>query len=284
MRKIIMPVVTGVVLIMTCACLNSRSVEREISIKKNIQYLLKENSSSQFLDVYSPSTVNNAPVLFFIHGGGWKSGSKDRGAFERFATSFAKNGYVVVMPNYRLAPEVKYPAQIEDVASAFAWTYKNIKDYGGNPDKIFISGNSAGGHLVALLGTDQEYLGRLNIPNNAIKGVLALSGIYDISKLKNFPRKELVEPAFGIAPEVWEKASPIKYVRSGLPPFFILYSSRDPSILQAQAKAFAEKLKEKNDKVTLFELKHEGHVSEILGGWLRENPMQKPMLEFLNSL
>ena len=188
------------------------------------------------------------------------------------------------MPNYRLSGEAKHPAQIEDVASAFAWIYQNIDRYGGNSKRIFISGHSAGGHLVSLLAVNSYYLNRLKINEDAIKGVLSLSGIYSIPKMKKRSLKKMAEPAFGKDPSVWESVSPINYVRKGLPPFLILYSQRDPKTLKEQAKAFAKALKERGNKVTVVEIKHEGHISEMLKSRRGKNPMAQPMLEFLKTV
>ena len=99
---------------------------------------------------------------------------------------FAKLGIGVVIPSYRLMPKSPHPAQIEDTAAAFAWVYKNIAQYGGDPNRIYLAGHSAGGHLVALLALDPKYLNKYEIPLDAIKGVAAISGVYDVSKMTAF--------------------------------------------------------------------------------------------------
>src|SRR5581483_10396907 len=108
------------------------------------------------LDVYLPKGKKEFPVLFFVHGGGWKSGNKSW--YGALGHAFAQAGIGVVLTNYRLSPQVKHPAHVQDVAKAFAWTCANIGKYGGRADRLFVCGHSAGGHLVALLATDPEYL------------------------------------------------------------------------------------------------------------------------------
>jgi acetyl esterase/lipase len=254
------------------------------SVKEDIPYIPSAVLKAHFLDIYLPVNKKNAPVLMFVHGGGWRSGSKDKKVYKNFANIFAQHGYVTVVLNYRLSGQAKHPVQIEDVASAFAWTYRNIDKYGGDPQKIFISGHSAGGHLVTLLALDPYYLNKLNIPEGAIKGVLALSAIYDITKMRRRSMKTMAEPAFGEDPAVWKKVSPINYVRKGLPPFLVLYAQRDTKTLKEQAKTFANALLKKDNRVTIVEIKHEGHISEMIKSRRGKNPMEPPMIEFLTSL
>jgi acetyl esterase/lipase len=95
------------------------------------------------LDLFVPEGLKDAPVLIFVHGGGWTSGDKNLYSF--VGRAFAEQGFVTAVINYRLSPQVQHPAHIEDVARAFAWVYRNIAQYGGNPEKIFVMGHSAGG-------------------------------------------------------------------------------------------------------------------------------------------
>ncbi len=262
---------------------SARSSEEDLAVERDILYLTDRGTNRHRLDIYLPRQPNDAPVLMFVHGGGWRNGSKDGKLFPDFAKNFARNGYVTVLPNYRLSDVAQHPTQINDVAAAFAWTYNNINRYGGDNRKIYISGHSAGGHLVSLLALDTRYLNRVNVPAGAIKGVLALSGVFDIPKMNPRSLKKMVEPAFGSNPEVWQAASPITHVRGGAPPFLVLYAQMDPKTLRQQAVAFAKALREKNNRVETVLLKRQGHVSELFGSRLGKNPMAGPMLEFLKS-
>src|SRR5262249_20728636 len=107
------------------------------------------------LDVYRPKGKEGCPVLFFLHRGGWMIGQKDDYfglyGYGTIARCLAERGIVVVLPNYRLSPAVRHPEHIKDVARAFAWTYENVGQHGGNPKRIIVAGHSAGGHLAALL-------------------------------------------------------------------------------------------------------------------------------------
>jgi len=108
------------------------------------------------LDVYAPEGVKNAPVLVMVHGGAWQHGGKIYNLLA--GPAFAEHGIVAVSVNYRLSPGTKHPAQIRDVARAFDWVRKHVAEYGGDPRNVFLTGHSAGGHLVALLAVNEKYL------------------------------------------------------------------------------------------------------------------------------
>src|SRR5262249_36524284 len=130
------------------------------------------------LDLYLPRGREGFPVLFFVHGGTWRSGGKR--IYPRLGEGFAGRGVGTGIINYPLSAGVQHPAHIRDVARAFAWTVKNISKYGGRADWVFLSGHSAGGHLAALLATDESYLRAEKLSLGSIRGVLALSGVYVI--------------------------------------------------------------------------------------------------------
>jgi acetyl esterase/lipase len=136
------------------------------------------------LDLFLPKDKRNFPVLILIHGGAWVCGDKtlfgwgpDIGRF------FAGQGIGVVMPSYRLMPGVKVTDQAKDVARALAWTWRNINRYGGSAEQVFVCGHSAGGHLASLVMTDDAYLKAEKIEAPKVKGVIAVSGVYDIPEI-----------------------------------------------------------------------------------------------------
>src|SRR5262249_4670874 len=134
------------------------------------------------LDLYLPKGHKNYPVLFFVHGGAWRSGKKE--LYAPLGNLIARHGIGCVVINYRLSPSVQHPAHIQDVARAFAWTQRHIGKHGGRADQLFISGHSAGGHLVALLATAPSYLKGEKLELSHIKGVIALSGVYTIPPVR----------------------------------------------------------------------------------------------------
>lgn len=207
------------------------------------------------LDVYRLKGKTNVPVLFFVHGGAWKTG--DRSQYPSLANRFVKDGYVTVVPSYRLAPKNPHPAQIEDVAAAFDWTVRHIAEQGGDPNRIYIAGHSAGGHLVALLALDERYLARYKRTPKSIRGVLALSGVYDLSVGDN------LNGAFGKDEQGRRDASPLFFVKPNSPPFLVTYCEWDYFTLPAQAKTFYQALRKAGDQAELVYIPAQSHLSEM---------------------
>lgn len=138
------------------------------------------NEPLQTLDVFAPKGAVDAPVIFYIHGGGWRAGSKNGCSFP--AETLNAAGILWVPIDYGLAPDYKIDQIVDHVRSAFAWVYSNIREHGGHPDRIYVLGNSAGGHLTGTLmmpGWHAEYA----VPTNAIKGTCPLSGVFDMEAL-----------------------------------------------------------------------------------------------------
>jgi acetyl esterase/lipase len=225
-----------------------------------------EDANKHKLDLYLPAGKSNFPVLFFVHGGSWRSG--DRSQYPGFGNRFAKDGVGVVIPSYRLAPQNAPPAQIEDVAAAFAWTVKHIADYGGDAKRIFIAGHSAGGHLVAELALDSRWLGKYDLNPSLIRGVAALSGIYDVTSIATF----------GNDPQSRKQYSPIEYVNKKAPPFLVTYCEHDYPGLAVQARAFDADLRKTFVASTLVYVPKENHISEIVNTWKEDDPTARAML------
>ncbi len=133
------------------------------------------------LDLFRPEGKKDCPVVILVHGGAWMIGdNRYCGLYSSVGEFLAGQGIVAVLPDYRLAPGSKHPEHVRDVARAFAWTRDHIADYGGRPDQIVLFGHSAGGHLVSLLTTDEQYLRAEGQRAADIRGVVAVSGVYRI--------------------------------------------------------------------------------------------------------
>lgn len=244
----------------------------EVEVHKDIPYIDgKDVDERQKLDLYLPKGAKGYPTLFFIHGGGWTKGS--RSGFGRIGQTFAKNGVAFVSVGYRLSPTVKHPAHIQDVAKGFAWTVANIGKYGGNPGVLFVSGHSAGGHLAALLATDDDYLKAEKLSLSNLKGAIPVSGVFVVS-----PRRKNV---FGEDAEVCKKASPQTHAREGLPPFLIIYADNEIAGLGKQAEAFAPALKEKKVETSILMGKDRTHGTIMMRMAGEDDPATQAVLEFI---
>ena len=209
------------------------------------------------LDVYVPKGKKDFPVLFFVHGGSWRTGNK--GLYTAVGNSFAGAGVGTVVINYRLSPKVQHPAHIEDVAKAFAWTAENISKYGGKADQIFACGHSAGGHLVSLMATDPIYLKAEKRTPADIRGVVAISGVYSIDA-----EFRLFNSVFGKDPDVCKKASPLTHATGKHPPFLIAYADNDFAQLDKMAIDMDAALKKCDSPTTLMKLADRNHYTIIM--------------------
>jgi acetyl esterase/lipase len=183
--------------------------------------------AKQKLDLVLPKGREKFPTVLFIHGGAWREG--DRKLYGGLGRRFAEEGVGMALASYRLSPGVKHPEHIRDVARAFAWLHANIARHGGDPERLYVMGHSAGGHLSALLALDPRYLDDLKVPRGAIKGAVPMSGVYVVPALppdtKGFLK--ILPDAFGSDPEVCRKASPASHVKDAGCPFLVLTETDD---------------------------------------------------------
>lgn len=224
------------------------------------------------LDLYLPSKAKGFPVVVLVHGGAWVGGDKRLDFIPAVARCFAGQGIGVVVPNYRLSPLFQHPAHIRDLAKALAWTQKHIPEYGGRADQLFLLGHSAGGHLVSLLATDTRYLKQEGLSRQDIKGVIAISGVYQVSDvtlnslLKNAQLQVAVAvtanpftSVFGKDTEAAKQASPVTHVREGLPPFLIVHADEELPTLAEMAERFHSALKAKKCAAQLLKVPQRNH-------------------------
>ncbi len=197
----------------------------------------------QRLDVYRPKGAIKPPVIIFIYGGSWSSGKRQDYAF--IANVFAARGYLTLVPDYRLVPDVRFPAFVEDGAAAVAWATKNAATYGADPAQIFLVGHSAGAYNVAMLGLDARYLKNAGVDAARIRGIIGLSGPYDFYP---FDVRATVN-AFGqtAAPLTTQ---PITYVRADAPPMFLLHGADDRTVRPVNSLSLGEKLAKVGAPVT----------------------------------
>lgn len=175
----------------------------------------------QKLDIYQPrSAAPNAPVVVFFYGGSWNSGSREDYGF--VGEALASRGMVVVLADYRLYPQVRYPAFLQDGAQAVAWTYRHIADYGADPTRLYLMGHSSGAYNAAMLALDPSLLAAQGLSPALIKGWIGLAGPYDFLPIAN----QDVRPVF-FYPDSPPDSQPINHVSRGAPPALLMASNQD---------------------------------------------------------
>jgi acetyl esterase/lipase len=231
------------------------------------------------LDLYLPEGTKEFPVLFFVHGGAWRTGDRNylMDIYGTLAKVYAKQGIGVVVISYRLSPGVKHPEHVKDVARAFAWTYKNIGKYGGKTDQIFVCGHSAGGHLVALLAADEVYLKAHDLSPAAIRGVIPISGVYEIAD-------GFLASVFGDEEGAGKKASPLSYVKKGLPPFLILYADKDYAMCgKTPSEKFCKLLNDKGTRARALEIKESNHFLILFAAGKTGTNVSSAIVDFIRN-
>lgn len=211
----------------------------------------------RMLDIYTPANASGAPVVVFFYGGSWNSG--ERADYEFVGQSLASRGIVVVIPDYRLYPEVRYPAFLDDTAQAVAWTAKHVGDYGGDAKRLFVMGHSAGGYNAAMIALDGRWLGKQGMSPAILRGWIGLAGPYDFIPIAN----PAVKPVF-FAPHTPPDSQPVNHVSAAAPPA-LLIAARDDDLVDPQQNTggLARKLREKGVPVVETYYEHVGHISLI---------------------
>jgi acetyl esterase/lipase len=239
----------------------------------------------QLLDLYAPPDAQGLPVVVFFYGGGWRSG--DKRLFEHLGRAFAVRGIVAVTVNYRLTPAVRSPVHAEDCAEAVAWVHREIAAYGGDPGRIVLMGHSAGAHLAALLTLDQHYLSAHTVPPESIRGLVFVSGVVDLNEHVGstmFTSREFIEEAFGSTPEELAAASPISYIRAGLPPVLVVIAEKDPPGLREQGKRFADVLREYDNDPFIISVRGRDHFSIVRRFGPDDDTTAMAIVEFVKKI
>jgi acetyl esterase/lipase len=218
----------------------------------------------QRLDLVKPAGVSKAPVLLFVHGGGWAIGDKAHAAGDKAKWANSK-GWAFASANYRLVPQATVESQAADIASAIAWLRANAAKEGLDPDRIVLMGHSAGAHLAALVGTDPQYLKAAGVPMSAIKGVVLLDGAgYDIAQQAAAPHnpvKSRYDAAFGADPKRQAALSPTRQAAAPNVSRWLILPIERRADSQAQSKGLADALNQAGASASVVAVPDESHGS-----------------------
>lgn len=206
------------------------------------------------LDVYVPTGAKAAaaPILVFFYGGNWRDG--DKSTYRFVGQAFASRGIITVVPDYRLYPETRFPGFLEDGAAAIAWARANAARLGGDPDRIYLMGHSAGAYMAAMLALDPHYLARMGVDRRAVRGLIGLAGPYDF-----LPLDANTDAIFGAAPDL-AATQPVNFVTPDGPPMFLATASWDRTVWPHNAVNLAAAARRDGVAVTAVEYPRIGHI------------------------
>lgn len=238
-------------------------------------------SHGQKLDIWAPAkpAEGSRPVLIWWYGGGWVKGDRDAYAFA--ARAFARAGYVVVVPDYRKVPQVRFPAFLEDGAEAVAWTHANVARFGGDPDRLAFAGHSAGAYTAIMLALDPRWLRTAGVDPTVVDAAVGLSGPYDFYP---FDKKRSID-AMARWPRPLE-TQPIRFARADAPPLLLITSTADTQVRPKNAINLAARLERLGAPVAMknyIGLTHEDVVMALSMPFRGKAPVLADTLAFLRG-
>lgn len=226
----------------------------------------------QKLDVYRPAAGQGPyPVLVFSYGGAWNSG--DRELYDFAGRALAAAGFLTIVHDYRLVPEHRFPAFVEDTAAAIAWAKRHAGEFGGDSGRLFLAGHSAGAYNVAMAALDPRFLAAHGLTPEDISGVASLAGPFDFLPLDGPATRE----AFGRWPRL-EETQPVNLVEPHAPPFLLITGDADRTVYPSNSEQLAARLKEKGVEARLVILEGLGHA-DVLTSIARPLRWRAPVLE-----
>lgn len=238
--------------------------------------------TGQKLDVWRPDGAaagDTRPVLIFYYGGGWAQG--DRRAYAFAARAYARAGYVVVVPDYRKVPDVRFPAFVEDGAQAVKWTRDHVAEFGGDPKRIAVAGHSAGAYIAVMLALDRRWLRVEGVDPAIIKAAVGLCGPYDFYP---FDKKRSIDAMAGVADPA--TTQPINFARADAPPMLLVTASEDKQVRPYNAYNLARKLKAVGAPVSFRNyggLSHEDVAMALSKPFRDKAPVLADSVSFLNA-
>jgi acetyl esterase/lipase len=214
----------------------------------------------QRLDVFTPGSGGAAPLVVFVHGGGWSVG--DKAQYAAVGDHLARAGLVTVLVNYRLSPAVKHPTHAQDVAQAINWCYRNAARCGADPERLCLFGHSSGAHLVALVTLEPSYLAAEGMDTSIIRRVIGVSGVaYDLDeRYAAMVVAPFFTPVFGEDATRWKQAAPMQYIDGTAPPFLLIHGLGDTEAPPAGTEVFAAALQQAGVPTKLVLVPDNNHV------------------------
>jgi acetyl esterase/lipase len=235
------------------------------------------------LDIYLPrdASLSGLPVFINLHGGGWTHGYKEMlGLNAPVIVGFPA---IYISVEYRLAPGAKHPAQVEDCARALAWTFRNIRRYGGDPNRIHLGGHSAGAHMAALIVLQPKYRDAHGLPADVVKSCFPYCGIYDLRDMHIYGQSAASNPAGELlaSPADAADASPMAFTAGNATPFFVVWAENDGGLIKAEGPAFIMALQRAKGRVDGLQIPGFDHFWTHLDQERIENPWTRTLKSWI---
>jgi acetyl esterase/lipase len=228
------------------------------------------------MDIFVPESAAAATrpsaAVIYVHGGGWAGGDRTDGfEFMRQTVPLREAGFVVASIDYRLFPKHLFPAQIEDAKCAVRWLRAHAAKYHVDPNRIGVLGESAGGHLVSLLGLARKDAGLEGEGGNpdVSSEVQAVANLYGVGNIESITTGSFLAPVLtGVfsAPGAWKRGSPVNYVRADAPPFLVIHGDKDAMVPVEQSRELVARMREGGARVKYIEVKNANHGFWPVGG------------------
>lgn len=255
--SLLVPFLVGVIAALTwipATLFNVFSRSHRNDVSSDIAY---GDGPRRMLDVYKPKDVGDPAVIVFFYGGSWQSGAKE--TYKLLAATLVLRGYVVVVPDYRVYPEVGFPSFLTDGAQAIRWVKDNIVSFGGNPDRIIVMGHSAGAYIAAMLALDKQWLANVGLDSRRdISGLIGVSGPYDFLPLQDETLKIIFHG------DNRPQTQPISFARGRKPPALLLTGALDRTVPPRNSVRLASKLRDENNTAVDLVYDYFSHVTILI--------------------
>ncbi len=266
---------------LTSACSSRRAAETlllgdHFVLTKGISY---GGNAQNRLDVYRPrDDRKRTPVVVFLYGGRWQSGSKEE--YRLVGNALTRRGIVVIVPDYRMYPGALFPAWVEDAAQAVRWSVDNAHRFNGDTARIFVVGHSAGAHTAALLALDEKYLRSAGVAAHVLRGVVSMAGPVD-TNWTDPDVQALMGPRDG-----WPMTYPASHIDGTEQPLLFLHGAGDETVAQINSSRLAARIRERGGCARSVSYAGVGHVELVVAlalPWLRRAPVMDDIESFIRD-
>jgi arylformamidase len=252
----------------------NRTVLASPSRQANVHY---GPTLAERCDIY-PAAKPKAPILVYMHGGYWSDVRPTKETLGWISTGPRHHGITTLVLDYALCPSVTIDEVVRQCRAAVAWAYRNAETFGGDRDRIYVTGNSAGGHLTAMIALT-DWVGTYGLPPHVVKGGCPFSGLYDLTPL----RYTWLQPKLQLTGEQIGRCSPLFCIRPNAPSLLVVWGADETKEFWRQSETFHKLYVEAGNSATLYPVEGRDHYS-VLSGWREpDSPQLRRILDHMAS-